>query len=237
LSEVTIKPTFKRNSNSLTGEITTKGCAVTKLRMKAFQIIKDPDAIELLGDETRRRVIYLLRARERTISQMAEELGMTPPAIYHHIKKLLAAGMVEVAKEERIENFIEIYYRATAEVFEFSYGTGRTKEYLEQRLKEALQSLDKLGINVHADPVTISRIVAVQKELEDVGSKPELEDKASKLEGIDFFGKQEISKYAKMISMTDKQWQEWFRLNQEFRDLLRKLVTSPRSKRQNPRHN
>ncbi len=191
--------------------------------MKAFQVIRDPNAIELLGDETRRRVIYLLRARERTISQIAEELGMTPPAIYHHIKKLLAAGMVEVAKEERIENFIEIYYRATAEVFEFSYGTGKTDEYLEQRLKEALQSLDKLGINVSADPETISKIVAVQKELEDVGSRPELEEKASKLEGVDFIGKQEITRYAKMISMTDQEWKQWFALNQEFRELLKRL--------------
>jgi DNA-binding transcriptional ArsR family regulator len=195
--------------------------------MKAFQVIRDPDAIELLGDETRRRVIYLLRARERTISQIAEELGMTPPAIYHHIKKLLAAGMVEVAKEERIENFIEIYYRATAEVFEFSYGTGKTDEYLEQRLKEALQSLDKLGINVSADPETISKIVAVQKELEDVGSRPELEEKASKLEGVDFIGKQEITRYAKMIAMTDQEWKQWFALNQEFRELLKKLQTRP----------
>jgi DNA-binding transcriptional ArsR family regulator len=192
--------------------------------LKAFQIIKDPEAIELLGDETRRRVIYLLRAREWTISQMAEELGLTPPAIYHHIKKLLSAGMVEVSREERIENFIEIYYRATAEVFEFSYGSGKTQEYAEQRLKESLQSLDKLGIDVRIDPETISKIVAIQKKLEALGSNPELEEKSLKLEGLDFFGKQEITKYAKMVSMTDQQWREWFRLNQEFRGLLRSLA-------------
>jgi DNA-binding transcriptional ArsR family regulator len=201
--------------------------------MKAFQVIKDPDAIELLGDETRRRVIYLLRARERTISQIAEELDLTPPAIYHHIKKLLAAGMVEVAKEERVENFIEIYYRATAEVFEFSYGTGKSQEYAEQRLKEALQSLDKLGINVRIDPETISKIVAVQKKLEAVGSKPEIEDKAAKLEGVDFIGKQQVANYAKMISMTDEQWKENIQLTQEFRKLLKALLaktTTPASK-------
>ena len=202
--------------------------------MKAFQVIKDPDAIDLLGDETRRRVIYLLRAREWTISQMAEELDLTPPAIYHHIKKLLAAGMVEVAKEERVENFIEIYYRATAEIFEFSYGTGKSQEYAEQRLKEALQSLDKLGINVRIDSETISKIVAVQKKLEALGSKPEIEDKAAKLEGVDFIGKQQVMNYAKMISMTDEQWKEHSRLNQEFRNLLKTLVArsvSPASKR------
>jgi DNA-binding transcriptional ArsR family regulator len=192
--------------------------------MKAFQVIKDPDAIELLGDETRRRVIYLLRAKERTISQMAEELDLTPPAIYHHIKKLLAAGMVEVSHEERIENFIEIYYRATAEVFEFSYGTGKSQDMAEQRLRESLQSLDKLGINVKIDSETVSRILDVRKKLEALGSNPELDERASKIQGVDFFGKQELHQYARMIHMTDRQWDEWSRLNTEFRQLLKSLV-------------
>lgn len=202
--------------------------------MKAFQIIKDPEAFQLLGDETRRRIVYLLRARQRTISQIAEELELTPPAIYHHIKKLLAAGMVEVAKEERIENFIEIYYRATAEVFEFSMGTGKSQEYAEQRLKESLQNLDKLGINVRIDPEMISKIVAVQRQLESVGSKPEMEDKAAKLEGVDFFGKQEITKWAKMILMTDAQWNEWFSLNKQLSTLLRQLTTPSKNPPRKP---
>ena len=46
---------------------------------------------------------------------------MTPQAIYHHIKKLLPAEMVEVTREERVDNFIETYYRATAEVFSLSW--------------------------------------------------------------------------------------------------------------------
>lgn len=194
--------------------------------MKAFQVITDPDAIELLGDETRRRVIYLLRARELTISQIAEELDLTPPAIYHHIKKLLAAGMVEVSKEERIENFIEIYYRATAEVFWFSYGKETRPDYLEQRLKESLQALPKLGINVRVDPDTVSKIVEIQKKLEALGSNPELDEKVNRLEGIDFYGKQELTNYAKMVGRTDEQWQEWFQLNKEFTRLLKTLVPS-----------
>jgi DNA-binding transcriptional ArsR family regulator len=192
--------------------------------MKAFRVIRDPDSIELLGDETRRRVIYLLRARELTISQMAEELGLTPPAIYHHIKKLLAAGMVEVSKEERVENFIEIYYRATAEVFEFSYGTGKTPEYQEQRTKESLEALQKIGISVKIDPGTVSKIVEVQKKLEELGSNPVLDEKVGGLEAIDFLGKQEIKNYGRIIAMTDEQWQEWFRLYQEFRQLLKTMV-------------
>ena len=192
--------------------------------MKAFKVVKDPEAIQLLGDETRRRVIYLLRARQLTISQIAQELELTPPAIYHHIKKLLAAGMVEVSKEERIENFIEIYYRATAEVFEFSYGTGTTQEYGEQRIRESMKSLEKLGIDVKASQDTASKIVSIQKKLEALGSNPELEERVDKLEGLDFFGRQEVSRYAKMVSMSDSQWREWIRLSTELGDLLRKSV-------------
>ncbi len=196
--------------------------------MKAFQVIKDPEAIELLGDETRRRVIYLLRAREWTISQMAEELGVTPPAIYHHIKKLLAAGMVEVAREERVENFIEIYYRATAEVFEFSYGTRSTPEYLEQRLKESLQALPKIGFNVQVDDATVSKIVEVQKKLQSLGSNEALDEKVRELQSIDFIGKQELASYGRMLAMTDQESQEWFRLYKEFNRLLKTLITPPK---------
>lgn len=86
--------------------------------MKSVKVFKDPGAFKILADETRRKIIYLLRVKERTVSQIAEELGKTPQVIYHHIRKLLDADMVEVAKEVRIDHFIETYYQATAEVFE-----------------------------------------------------------------------------------------------------------------------
>ena len=111
--------------------------------------------------------------------------------------------MVEVSKEERIENFIEIYYRATAEVFEFSYGTGKTSEYMEQRTKESLEALQKIGIDVKINPETVSRFVAVQKKLEEIGSNTTLDEKVAGLEGIDFLGKQEVTRYARMVAMTE----------------------------------
>lgn len=180
--------------------------------------------MELLGDDTRRRIVYLLRARESTISQVAQELSMTPQAIYHHIKKLLGAGMVEVTREERVENFIETYYRATAEVFEFSWGQGKQHRYAEQRLKDALLRLGKLGINVNVDEEKVVKIVELQRKLEAIGDKRELGEKAAKLEDVDFLGKQDLTSYAKMITMTDKQYEDWVRLSKEFRNLLRSML-------------
>ena len=96
--------------------------------MQAFKFVKDPEAWELMADDTRRRVVYLLRAKEMTVSQIAEQLQKTPQAIYHPIRKLLDKELVEVAKEERVDHFIETYYRAAAEVFEFVHGEGHSKD-------------------------------------------------------------------------------------------------------------
>jgi len=194
--------------------------------MKPVKMITDPVAMELLGDETRRRIIYLLRARELTISQIAEELRMTPQAIYHHIKKLLPVEMVEVTREDRVDNFIETYYRATAEVFSFSWGTsGKNQAQAEQRLRDTLLSLDKLGIKVHVEEDIVAQIIKTQGKIETFGDKEELEQKVSKLDDVDFIGKQELAGVATMISLTDKQFQEWLELQKEMRKLLRGLLT------------
>jgi DNA-binding transcriptional ArsR family regulator len=195
--------------------------------MKPVKMITDPVAMELLGDDTRRRIIYLLRARELTISQIAEELRMTPQAIYHHIKKLLPVEMVEITREERVDNFIETYYRATAEVFSFSWGTsGKNQAQAEQRLRDTLLSLDKLGIKVQVEVDTVAQIIKTQGKIETFGGKQDLEEKVSKLDDVDFLGKQELASVATMISLTDKQFQEWLELQRELRKLLRGLLTS-----------
>lgn len=197
------------------------------MRMKPVKMLTDPAAMELLGDETRRRIIYLLRARELTISQMAEELRMTPQAIYHHIKKLVPAEMVEVAREERVDNFIETYYRATAEVFSLSWGTsGKNQAQAEQRMRDTLLSLDKLAIRVRVEEDKVAQIIKTQGKIETFGNKEDLEEKVSKLDGVDFIGKQELASVAFMISLTDKQFQEWLELQKELRKLLRGLLTA-----------
>lgn len=194
--------------------------------MKAFKIITDPAAMELLGDETRRRIVYLLRAKESTISQLAEELKMTPQAIYHHVKKLVRADMIEIAREERVENFIEKYYRASAEVFQFSWGPQSKGQTLiaEQRLRDALTSLPKIGIRVEVKDSAVAKLSRLQNRIQVLGERKDLEEKISGLEDVDFVGKQELASLANMISMTDRQFQEWIQLQKNWRNELRSLM-------------
>jgi len=196
--------------------------------MRTLKIFKDAKAFELAADRTRRRIIHLLRARELSASQIADELEMTPQAIYHHIRKLLEAGLIEVAKEERVDHIIETYYQAAAEIFHFTYGES-DPEYQEGRTKEALEALNRIGLTVPIDEETISKYASLSSKIKAIYHccTPELTEKISQLEDLDFFTKQDAVDIASSISMNDKQFEELQILNREARELLKIKLAKP----------
>ena len=50
--------------------------------------------IEALVDPTRRRTVELLSTAPRRAGQLAEDLGVTPPAMSKHLRVLLRAGII-----------------------------------------------------------------------------------------------------------------------------------------------
>jgi len=207
---------------------------VTRYFMRAFKVITDPKSFDVIGDKTRRRIIYILRARDLSVSQIADELQVTPQAIYHHIKKLLETGMVEVAKEERIGHFIETYYRATAEVFNFQYGERDNPEAGEMEVKEAIKALERVGFALKAEDGDISKYVKLVMKTESAGSNPGVEEKIAEMPDIGFFGAQHAQKLARLLSMTDKQFDEYQTLEKEARTLLKSKLVENKQVGQHP---
>jgi len=195
--------------------------------LKTFKFVRDPNAFELMADETRRRIVYLLRAKEMTVGQIHHELQLTPQAIYHHIRKLLDAGLVEVAKEDRVGHFIETYYRATAEIFEFTHGEGGSEKYSEGRTRDALQAMNQLGINAHVDDDLVAKMMKIANQKDKLALTPEMEEKIQALEGSDFIGKQLIADYLNLLAMSDRQFEEWLNFERSRRNLLKSAVTQP----------
>jgi DNA-binding transcriptional ArsR family regulator len=196
--------------------------------MRTLKVFKDAKAFELAADPTRRRIIHLLRARELSVSQIADELDMTPQAIYHHVRKMLVTGLIEVAKEERIDHFIETYYQAAAEIFEFTYGETSDQEYQEGRTKEALQALTKISLTLPIDEETISKYARLSAKMNSIHQccTPELAEKISQLD-LDSFTKQDAIEIASNISMNDSQFEELQTLKREARELLKPKLTKP----------
>jgi len=196
-------------------------------------VIRDPEAYALLADETRRKILYLLRVKEMTASQIAEELGVTSQAIYHHIRKLLKGKMIEVVKEERIGHIIESYYRATAEDFLLSTGkitaeNLRDRELAKEQITAVLKALKKLGLNLEFDEKQISQLVDSRVGLEHgcISGTEKYEDKIWNMDDLDLPMRIMAAEFVETILMSDEEFDEKQKARKKLRDLLRSLVKS-----------
>jgi biotin operon repressor len=58
--------------------------------------------LKAIADETRLRILGLIAEAPQSGKQLADALGLTPPTISHHMRRLLAAGIVtEVRQAQR----------------------------------------------------------------------------------------------------------------------------------------
>ncbi len=193
--------------------------------MKPIMTISDPEAVKVAVDETRRKMLYLLRAKEMTVSKIAEELNLTPQTVYHHIKKLCDVGMVEVAKEVRVDHLIESYYRATAEMFHFTVGKeSNSKETVAEKVKSILEGLKQIGYHIEYDQQKINELAELSMEREDCCTCKGNEEAIAKLEDVDYFTKQDIQEYAGFLSMTEKELAHHDQVQKRFTELLRSLL-------------
>jgi DNA-binding transcriptional ArsR family regulator len=193
--------------------------------MKPVKTITDPEAFKILADNTRRKMVFLLRAKEMTVSQIAGELALTPQTVYHHIKRLLEAQMVEVTKEVRIDHLIESYYQATAEVFHLTVGnTSKSKETLIQNIENSLNALKQIGFKIQYNQQDINQLAELSMEKDHCCSAKQYEEAISKLEDVDLFTKQEVQEFASLIAMTEDQIKEQDKIQKQFRNLLRSLI-------------
>jgi len=207
-------------------------CLVSESSMKAFIVIREPEAFQLLADETRRKILYLLRVKDMNVNQLAAELGLTSQAVYHHIRKLLKGKMIEVTKEERVGHLIESYYRATAEDFLLSTGkikaeSVRDKAMVKEQITAVLKAYRKFGLDVKYDDSNISKLVDLWVGLqEDCGTcmNPELQDKIWSSDDLSLLEKTMAAELSSVLLMTDEEFARNEKNRRELRTFLRSLA-------------
>jgi len=193
--------------------------------MKPIKTISDPEAFKLFADETRRKMVFLLRAKEMTVSQIAEELNITPQTVYHHIKKLVEGGMVEVTREVRVDHLIESYYRATAETFQFTVGKASSnKKAIKEQTEATLDALKRIGFKIQYDDKAVSKLVELGIEMNECCDAEKVDEAISKLDDVDLLTKLEAQEYAKILSMSAEELAKEDAIKKKFRELLRSLV-------------
>ncbi len=206
--------------------------------MKAFIVIREPEAYQLLADETRRKILYLLRVKEMTVNQLAAELGLSAQAIYHHIRKLLQGKMVEVTREERVGHLIESYYRATAEDFLLSMGkikakSMRDKAQVKEQIAAVFKAYQKFGLNVKHDDQTIMKIAdlwaALQENCSDCRD-PQIQDEIWGSDELSLMEKTMAAELVSILLMTDQEFAQNEKSRRELRAFLQSSIREKKEK-------
>ncbi|MDH5200475.1 MAG: winged helix-turn-helix domain-containing protein [Candidatus Bathyarchaeota archaeon] len=186
------------------------------------------EAFRLLGDETRRKIIFLLRDDELTVKEMASELGLTPQNIYHHIGKLQDAGLVRVVKERRAGHLMESVYTVTADTF--VYNEDRIGERGLQSSVDVLNGLNELGIGVEVSEESAVRLSDLHSRRIRILDSSLVENDACTLCSFSgYFMKfgplnpmllSRILQYANLVNMSEEEFEESLRLTRELREFL-----------------
>ncbi len=193
--------------------------------MKEQKVIRDPSAIQLLADETRMKMVYLLRAKEMTAGQLAGELGLTPQTIYHHIKRLKEADMIEVSREERSDHLVESYYRATAGLFHFVDGPCADEKGGEERMRHILKALGELGFEFDPSDKQVSSLVKLREGLRREREDPEVIAKVYDMECIDSAIGRDLVEFAMLLRMDDREFEKYLEAQRTLREWLLSRMT------------
>lgn len=83
----------------------------------SVRFFEDSKKLRMGLEDTRNKILQLLKIEDMSISQIAEALNKNNSTIFRHIKKLEEAGFVEVKGERKEHHIPEKIYGRTADVF------------------------------------------------------------------------------------------------------------------------
>lgn len=188
-------------------------------------------AFALLGDETRRKIIFLLRDNELTVKEIASRLGLTTQNIYHHIGRLQEAGLVRVIEERLSGHLIERFYTVTADTF--IYNEDRMEENEYQSSFDILNGLNELGIGVEVSEENAERLSKLHEMSTRMPGAPSVENGICTFCSFSgYFMKfgpmnpmllSRILQYANLIGMNDEEFEASLGLIREMRGFLNSI--------------
>ncbi len=193
----------------------------------------DEQAFKLLQDETRRKILFLLRDNELTVREIASELDLTTQNIYHHIGKLQEAGFIKVSEERRSGHLIESYYTTTADTF--IYHADEMVEKSIQSSIDILNGLNEMGIQVDVSEENAKRLSELhERRLRLLNTSSVTNEVCSSCGFSGYFMKfgpmnpvllDRILQYTSIVKMTDEEFEESLRLTRKLRQFLLSIRT------------
>ena len=138
------------------------------------ELALDPGTAAAVGNDLRARILALLAEESGTVESLAADLreageGRAEPTVRHHVRKLEAAGLVEVERLESVGGGTRKHYRANTRLLPYSLPDGSLEEL------SAARATTRRGAKALVDAVLENHGTAIRSV-------------ADELEGVDVEG-------------------------------------------------
>ena len=111
--------------------------------------------LDLLGNANRRRILRLLARKPCYVTEISEQLGVSPKAVIDHLEKLEEAGLVESRTDDRRRKYFSISRHVSLEVTVSPYEFGTRSAYPSSNRVD-ITSIGQVSLDMesNADGVT-----------------------------------------------------------------------------------
>ena len=140
--------------------------------MREVLIITEPEAVKALSEETRFKILQLLRERPMSINELSERLKRDRTTVYRHIKALKKVGLVEELESHGNERV----YSRSARLFLIKADPDESIEqfrraYLQVEAEKLIRIIEKAGFKVRNRAALTELVRDVLNEIE-LNSQP-----------------------------------------------------------------
>jgi len=88
-----------------------------KQKVKEIAIVNDPQKLKMILNRLSWKILVALSEKETYPLELARRLGIHEQKVYYHIRKLVKAGAIAVAREEERKGAIAKYYKPISSAF------------------------------------------------------------------------------------------------------------------------
>lgn len=104
-------------------------------------VIHDLEALRIMSDALRMRIVEILRRRSATVKDIASILEVPPKSLYYHVNLLEKHGLIRVVDTRLVSGILEKRYMASAYLFVYSDFSGRGEDEGGQGMDVMFSSL------------------------------------------------------------------------------------------------
>jgi DNA-binding transcriptional ArsR family regulator len=146
--------------------------------MKSIEIVDSVERSRILLDETRSKIIRVMRqgifrdgemSFEFSVGEVSERLGISPQRIYHHVDKLETHEFLHKSKEVKRGKSKTVYYRRSAHGFVINMFTDDDNVEMrierEERTKNWVENFGK-NFNIELSKIEIKRMSELIQDID-----------------------------------------------------------------------